>query len=343
MEVSSCIDERVFWSVILWSWCGPESSEHMVLKNSRGYIQRDAAGEPIPAKAADVITLLGLGPSMKGSVSRAIQRLVKQNSLLYENRRLIPVREPKPSPEIGSESCVSATFRRYLIAGKSFHISNLELSEEQLSVAESIFESCSEQWEKDDQELKNRHLELLQTKLQTSGILISLEKQRSREKKLASKPPEPAPAEPPPPASPPPETTSPPAAVKAVAQPDHREVIRAMARRLNFASHLADSLCDEIHANLRGAPIEQLEDYTAKPDNRDRMDGVGLLKAYALDVAKLWQAEKHRKEKSEADERSKYARETEALEAIANDPQEPEDIRDKSREILRARGVELLK
>src|SRR4249919_2325000 len=84
MATAESLDDRLYWAVILWSWCGPEYSRTVVLKDARGYIRRDNAEKPIPAKLKDLRELLGLAPGMKGHVSRAIQRLEERNSLHFD-------------------------------------------------------------------------------------------------------------------------------------------------------------------------------------------------------------------------------------------------------------------
>jgi len=104
MEMSECLDSRLFWAIILWSWCGVEVSPDgsVVLKDEDGWIRKDAKDRPIPAKQDDLRELLGLAPGMKGAVSRAIARLVEVGSIRFGNtipggrgaKVMYPIQEP---------------------------------------------------------------------------------------------------------------------------------------------------------------------------------------------------------------------------------------------------------
>lgn len=113
MENADCLDSRLFWAIILWSWCGVEVSPDgsVILKDQEGWISKDTKGNPQPAKQDDLRELLGLAAGMKGAVSRAIARLAEVGSIRFGNtipgghgaKVMYPVQEPPYNPV--SQSC----------------------------------------------------------------------------------------------------------------------------------------------------------------------------------------------------------------------------------------------
>src|SRR5438477_10555677 len=78
MTGETCFEEKVYYALILLSWCGPHVSEACVVKDAQGRIVRDAAGNPLPAKQKDIRKALGLAPSSKGNLCRTIKNLHQQ-------------------------------------------------------------------------------------------------------------------------------------------------------------------------------------------------------------------------------------------------------------------------
>ena len=104
MDTSECLDSRLFWAIILWSWCGVEPSPDgsVVLKDEDGWVRKDAKGRPIPAKQDDLRELLGLAPGMKSAICRAIGRLEEVGSIRFGStipggrgaKVMYPIQEP---------------------------------------------------------------------------------------------------------------------------------------------------------------------------------------------------------------------------------------------------------
>jgi hypothetical protein len=176
METAECLEDRVFWAIILWSWCGPQVSDAVVIKDHRGYIQKDGAGKPVPAKFGDLLTLLGLAPVMKGNLSRAIQRLVAKNSVRYESRILYPLKEPA-SPPPNPQSC---SYNNFNIAG--IVVSTATFPEDQAVRTElfNVLSRCSTEWRNDLKALKYKHQMKVVQEFSARGILISLEEKKRR-------------------------------------------------------------------------------------------------------------------------------------------------------------------
>src|SRR6186713_245125 len=104
METADCLEARVHWAIILWSWCGPGRTEDgaVVVKDRRGFIQRDGAGNQIPARAIDLLQLLGLAAGMKGNLSRAIARLKMKGVIRFEGKVMYSVDSPPIIEDSGS-------------------------------------------------------------------------------------------------------------------------------------------------------------------------------------------------------------------------------------------------
>lgn len=203
MDTAECLEDRVFWAIILWSWCGPQVSDAVVIKDPRGYIQKDAAGKAVPAKLGDLLSLLGLAPGMKGHLSRAVQRLKAKDSVHSDGRVLYPVKEPAP-PE--NPSIVASTGNVF-IAGIVINIDEIVAStgNDPGARTETIqwLTGLSTEWKNGLKTLKTGIRTLLVQGFRDRGILISLEeKKRRRETATAAvngSEPEPAAAVPIPP------------------------------------------------------------------------------------------------------------------------------------------------
>src|SRR5436305_11480419 len=75
IATAECLDDRLLWAIILWSWCGPQISKAVVLKDDKGFIRLDQDGNPIPATLSDIRQLLRLPSGMRAHVTRSIQHL----------------------------------------------------------------------------------------------------------------------------------------------------------------------------------------------------------------------------------------------------------------------------
>jgi hypothetical protein len=190
METAESLEDRVFWAIILWSWCGPQINDAVVIKNRSGYIQRDANGKPVPAKLLDLLALLGLAPAMKGNLSRAVQRLAAKGSIRYESRVLYPVKEPVAPERAAAAVAKGETF---FIAGLVINIGEIDVSTDNDEVArtETIrwLGDLSTKWKTGLKNLKTEFRELVVQGISERPIFIGLEEKKRRrdiEKKSSS-------------------------------------------------------------------------------------------------------------------------------------------------------------
>jgi len=181
METAESLEDRVFWAIILWSWCGPQINDAVVIKNRSGYIQRDANGKPVPAKLLDLLALLGLAPAMKGNLSRAIQRLAAKGSIRYESRVLYPVKEPVAPEKRPPPSAKGETF---FIARIVINIGEVVVGTDNDQVARTEISQwlngLSTEWKTGLKNLKTEYRELVVRGFRERSILIGLEEKKRR-------------------------------------------------------------------------------------------------------------------------------------------------------------------
>src|SRR5262252_10383549 len=83
MTKSDCLDARLFWAIILWSWCYPDPYDYAVIKGEDGRVRTDLKGNPIPAKLKDLRELLGISRHRKTDLSKAAARLEQQGAIRF--------------------------------------------------------------------------------------------------------------------------------------------------------------------------------------------------------------------------------------------------------------------
>jgi len=326
METADCFESRVFWAIILWSWCGPEASESCVIKNERGFIQRDSAGNSMPARPLDLLRLLGLAPTMKGNLSRVIRRLKEKGSIRFEGKILYPVQEPPP-PEDTQKVVESDNFS---FAGVVVRLNNF--STDPVERAETIqwITELRSDYNRDVKTVKSGYRKLLRQGLFERGILIVLEEKKRGgedgqsvgplqepkppEDRLTDQTPEPTPEPPePPPAEPTPTI----------------EEVRALIIEETAQTHSqevpGDPVCRDTVSALQGAPVERLR--RAIRERFRPRDKIGRIAYLAKDVGELWAMQRQEQLKLEAEQRT---REREALEWMAEND-ENEDARQVAR------------
>ena len=190
MATATCLDDRLFWGIILWSWCGPERSEGVVLKDARGFIRRDNQEQPIPAKLRDLRELLGLAPNMKGNVSRAIERLVQRNSIHFDKGVLYPDQEP--SPRAPPTAVVSTD--NFCVGTRRISTNNLPTDPVARSKAVQWLQTTRTAWNTDLKTLRTLYNQLLEQAAPELGIIIVLKKKKRRvEEEKSSTPATPVP------------------------------------------------------------------------------------------------------------------------------------------------------
>jgi hypothetical protein len=230
METSDCLDSRLFWAIILWSWCGPETTDGCVVrKDHQGFIVSDPrTGKPIPATLKDLRELLGLAPGMKGPVSRSAARLEEVGSIRWGERipgtqraqMLYAVQEPPASEgqfevagpgnlnqdkkvwNIGHFSCGPSNLNQdkkvWNIGHFSCGPSNLPSDPELRARAISWLDQTSSAWRTERNALRARYREMCAQAI-SDGLILIDKKQRSRRVETSSSeavPEEPSNAEP---------------------------------------------------------------------------------------------------------------------------------------------------
>ncbi len=315
METADCFESRVFWAIILWSWCGPEASEACVIKNERGFIQRDSAGNSMPARPLDLLRLLGLAPTMKGNLSRVIRRLKEKGSIRFEGKILYPVQEPPP-PEDTQKVVESDNFS---FAGVVVRLNNFPTDPaERAETIQWIIELRSD-YNRDVKTVKSGYRTLLRQGLLERGILTVLEEKKSREEDGQSVGPlqEPEPPEDRP-TDPLPEPPEPPPAEPAPTIEEVRALIIEETAQTHPDEVPGDPVCRDTVSALQGAPVERLR-RVIRERFRPR-DTLGRIAYLAQDVGKRWAMERQEQERIAAEQRT---REREALEWMAeNDESE---------------------
>jgi len=263
METADCLESRVFWAIILWSLCGPQRSKYFVVKDHKGFIQKDAEGIPIPGKLKNLLSLLGLAPGMKGHVSRAVQRLKEKKSIRFEGN-LLYIEEAPPPAESPNEV---AKLGNWNIAGVVVKLGNLP--------SDPVARASSIQWLNElrlgyngsVKTLKSGYRELLSQGVSEGRILIVLDEKRRRGEKLASSPPDPSAPEPP-----------------------HREPIRGVVAERFPEAEFQNSENDKTHTALRGAPLERLRLRMIERAKQGPFNA-GLISTLANEVGLAWQRE----------------------------------------------------
>jgi hypothetical protein len=195
METSDCLDSRLFWAIILWSWCGVEVSPDgsVVLKDEQGFLKKDAKGKPIPAKLKDLCELLGLAPAMMGNLSRAAARLEEVGSIRYGKaipgssraKIVYPVQEP-PSRENLPQVVSTDKLRVWHFPTFVVNTDNLKhLDEVARTAIEAKLDDVSTQYLSNLKLVRKQADELAIQVLSEGGILI----EKSKKRLLAKDPP----------------------------------------------------------------------------------------------------------------------------------------------------------
>jgi hypothetical protein len=172
-------ESRLKHAMIRWSWCGPEATEYVALKDDRNRLVLDRNNQPIPARQSDLARFLGIG---KSRVAHLIKKFVRQGSVLFDAdpRRMYLMYKPSAfDPQ--SEKVVSTG--NFSIAGIVVSTDNLPSERVARTEAFKFLEERSTEWKNDLKSVKTRHRELLRQGLFERGILIdkrnSLRQERS--------------------------------------------------------------------------------------------------------------------------------------------------------------------
>jgi hypothetical protein len=191
MKTAKCLESQLFWGMILWSWCGPEISDAVVLKDKKGFIRRDAQEKPIYATLKDLRELLELAPGMAGHVTRAAHRLEATHSTrLGEKLRgggavIYPEQEPalqETDSKIANTGNLKPPKTSWNIAGVIADIGNLPTDQFAKTEAIRWLEDLSTRWNKTLTEVRTEYREEARQGFSARGILIG-KKQKSKEAK----------------------------------------------------------------------------------------------------------------------------------------------------------------
>jgi hypothetical protein len=120
-----CLTARVYWVLILHSWCGRHVTEACFQKDDIGFLVRDRKGNPVPLRSRDVLDVLK--STDRPSVSRAIKRLIKQKRLLVRDGLWYPVFDPSAlaDPPVSQNVVSTDNNLAYTFLGTTFDFSNL--------------------------------------------------------------------------------------------------------------------------------------------------------------------------------------------------------------------------
>lgn len=184
MAPDKCLDTRLKAAMVLWSWCGPEASETVVVKNEDGWIVRDSDGKPVPATFKTLMGLLDVPPNMKASISRTAQALVQQGFLRFVARGAL-VLILKPAQFVASVAGTSGQ--------ATWNIGNRVVSTEDLpddpvarTRAIAFLENLSTSYNERLKQLRTDTHRLLEQAAPDLGILIEKSKKSLREEKRAA-------------------------------------------------------------------------------------------------------------------------------------------------------------
>jgi hypothetical protein len=214
MDTADCLDDRLYWAIILWGPCGPDVSPDggVYAKDPDGRFCRDPTGNLIPATQKHLRELLGLAPAMAGAVCRAIERLYEKGSIAFGEKlergvRIIyhiqePTRPAKGEQIAGTGNLVSDWHISKL------HIGTGNLPTDQIARTAAILwlNQQQEGWRTDLKALRYRYQEETVQGCRERGILISLNKPINlqdhhpaggRAAEVVTEEPAPAPPEPP--------------------------------------------------------------------------------------------------------------------------------------------------
>ena len=334
METADCLEARVHWAIILWSWCGPGRTEDgaVVVKDRRGFIQRDGAGNQIPARAIDLLQLLGLAAGMKGNLSRAIARLKMKGVIRFEGKVMYSVDSPPIIEDSGScqyQQLSVANIDNWNVAGVVVKADQLPSDPTEKRVLIEWLDSFKNEFNRQLSGVTSHYRELFRSELRARGIITVLEKKKSREEvsrsvgqSEESEPPEDrltdTPESTPEPPEPPPAEPAP-----------TIEEVRALIIEETAQTHPdevpGDPVCRDTVSALQGAPVERLR--RAIRERFRPRDKIGRIAYLAKDVGELWAMQRQEQLKLEAEQRS---REREAWEWQAENDQD-EDARQVAR------------
>jgi hypothetical protein len=196
MQTADCLESRVHWAIILCSWCGPKPTKDgaVVVRDRRGFIQKDAAGNPQPAKAQDLLKVLGLAPEMKGNLSRAIARLKMKGVIRFERKIMYAVASPPILEDTGevvtvtTKSCHRDNF--WSIASVIIRADQLPDDPSERRATVEFLNSFQNEHRRKLLVVNTTDRELLRAELSKRGILIDKRSRKEESQSSSSAVPE---------------------------------------------------------------------------------------------------------------------------------------------------------
>src|SRR5215471_5428326 len=142
METAECLEDRVYWAIVLLSWCGPGVSDYAVVKDHRGFIQKNLAGVAVRATFVDICAALGLAPTMKGSISRSVANLCAKGAIRKTDGKLYPIKDP----EVAVRATEKLQYAQLNVAGLVVSTATFSDDEEKCKVFISVSVRYQEKW-----------------------------------------------------------------------------------------------------------------------------------------------------------------------------------------------------
>jgi len=108
IATAESLTERVYWALILYSWCGKHTREACFLKDDAGYLVLDENGQPVPLRQKHLLQILSLKESDRGNISHSFSKLVQDKRLEKRDGLWCPVVESKNvavTATLDDESC----------------------------------------------------------------------------------------------------------------------------------------------------------------------------------------------------------------------------------------------
>jgi hypothetical protein len=128
LNVAHSLEERLYWAIVLLSWCGPGTCDYAALKTDDGYLMRRSTSDaPTPAKARDLMKQLRMAPWQESKVSRVLQVLERQGSIERSDGKIRPVRRPEAT---AADSESTPPERKFHIAGMTVRLDEFQALDE---------------------------------------------------------------------------------------------------------------------------------------------------------------------------------------------------------------------
>src|SRR5262245_13597757 len=287
MRTAKCVDEAVYWAIILESLCGPHVRQGCYVKDAKGYIIPDRDGNPVPHDETSLLKVLNWPESKKPQIYRAIRNLKAENRIGVDDQDVwFPVSNPSLTESATDPDVPQKTYILGIVIPSHIFDGNPESVTDRVSRLEKIKEKYVTDLKSLLQQARS---DLKQAILECSSLFTEEIEEIGIEEPVGRSVVEP-------------ETDT----EKPELTDLQTEILEAIPQDL--LSELQDTptskLLTEIRQKLRGAPPKP--NFTERINQRRKMiKSLGALVPLADDVGKAWvRAEKARIEAVEARERA---------------------------------------